>query len=97
MLQNSEFWQRTNWEIARRQFVERGFDVVDYDTSVSAFNRSVLPVEDTKSSRDKYADLAQALGVDLIVIPYYGTFGSATSMILASTSNHISVATFQFF
>jgi hypothetical protein len=64
-------------------FRTRGFEVIDYQTSRQAFNEGGLPLEDTKSSRDKYADLA----------PY----GTATSFLFATRSDHIAVATLQIF
>jgi hypothetical protein len=97
-LQDPEKWRLINWEIARREFEERGYEVVDYRTSVNAFVRSGLPIEDTKSSRDKYADLANALNVDAIIIPYYGTFAAMKNVFLfVNTGSYVGVATFQIY
>jgi len=94
-LTDPEKWRRYNWEVAKEYLVYHGFDVIDYHTSVAAFNESGLPLEDTKSSRDKYADLAQKLSVDAILIPYYGTQASMSSAFLVSKMNWTAVATFQ--
>jgi hypothetical protein len=96
-LQNAEFWTERNWNKLAEMFRGRGFEVVDYATSRGAFNEGGLPLEDTKSSRDKYADLARRLAVDAIVIPYYGTYGTASNFLFATRSDHVSVATLQIF
>jgi len=93
-LQDPERWRRYNWSVIRRELIARGIRVVDYRTSLDVFARSGLPVEDTKSSRDKYAEVAQQLGVDAIIVPYYGTFGSSQGAILID-HHFTSVATLQ--
>ena len=94
-LQDPEKWRRSNWEVIEREFKDRGYEVVDYDTSVKSFERSGLPVEDTKSSRDKYAELAEALGVDAIVVPYYGTSAFSKGGVLTNEFHFVAVATLQ--
>jgi hypothetical protein len=94
-LTDPERWRSFNWKIAADEFRKRGYEVVDYDTSVRSFEKSGLPVEDTHSSRDKYADLAQALAVDAIIIPYYGTQFNSKNYILVNTFGYDGVATFQ--
>jgi hypothetical protein len=94
-LTDPEKWRLFNWKIAADEFRKRGYEVVDYDTSVKSFEKSGLPVEDTHSSRDKYADLAQALAVDAIVIPYYGTQFTSKNYILVNYFGYDGVATFQ--
>lgn len=96
-LTDPEKWRVFNWKLVAEEFRTRGYEVVDYDTSVRSFERSGLPVEDTHSSRDKYADLAQALAVDVIVIPYYGTQFSSKNFILVNTFGFSGMATFQFY
>jgi len=81
-LTDPEKWRHYNWGIASEYLMSRGYQVVDYRTSVEAFDQSGLPVEDTKSSRDKYAELAQLLSVDMIAIPYYGTMASAKTSLI---------------
>lgn len=71
ILPNAEYWIKRNWEEIASECQRAGVGVVDYSTSVQYFEESGLPTEDTKSSRDKYADLARKLNVDAIIIPYY--------------------------
>ncbi len=94
-LTDPERWRSFNWKIAADEFRKHGYEVVDYDTSVRSFEKSGLPVEDTHSSRDKYADLAQALAVDAIVIPYYGTQFNSKNYIFVNNFGYDGVATFQ--
>jgi hypothetical protein len=96
-LQDPEKWRRFNWETVTKQFQSHGIDVVDYETSVNTFKKSGLPVEDTKASRDKYAELAEQLGVDAVIIPYYGTFATMRNTIFISSGSYIGVATFQIY
>jgi hypothetical protein len=97
-LQDPEKWRNYNWGIIKEEFEKHGFLVVDYHTSVAAFDRSGLPVEDTKSSREKYADLAQQLRVDVIIVPYYGTFATSKSiLLLINHYSYVGVATFQMY
>lgn len=94
-LTDPEKWRVFNWKIAADEFRKRGYEVVDYDTSVKSFEKSGLPVEDTHSSRDKYADLAQALAVDAIVVPYYGTQFNSKNYIFVNSFGYDGIATFQ--
>jgi hypothetical protein len=96
-LTDPEKWRSFNWKIAAEEFRKHGYEVVDYDTSVKSFEKSGLPVEDTHSSRDKYADLAQALAVDAIVIPYYGTQFNSKNYIFVNYFGYDGVATFQIY
>jgi hypothetical protein len=96
-LTDPEKWRAFNWKIAADEFRKHGYEVVDYDTSVKSFEKSGLPVEDTHSSRDKYADLAQALAVDAIVVPYYGTQFNSKNYILVNYFGYDGIATFQIY
>jgi hypothetical protein len=96
-LSDPEKWRRHNYDVMAKDLKAHGFDVLDYETASKQFNEGGLPVEDTKSSRDKYAELAQKLGVDAIIVPYYGTFASASFNILWSSFQYTSVATLQIF
>jgi hypothetical protein len=97
-LQDPEKWRRYNWGVAKDEFTKRGYKVVGYETTVKLFERSGLPVEDTKSSREKYAALAKVMGVDAILVPYYGTFASSKNVFLyANTISYDAVATFQIY
>ncbi len=96
-LQDPEKWRKYNWKVANENFEKQGFEVIDYETTVDAFNKSGLPVEDTKTSREKYAALSQQLGVDAIIVPYYGTFSSTKASIIINSFSYVSVATFQIY
>jgi len=97
-LQDPEKWRRYNWGVAKDEFNKRGIKIVGYETTVKLFERSGLPVEDTKSSREKYAALAKVMGVDAIIVPYYGTFSSSKNIFLyANTISYDAVATFQIY
>lgn len=72
-LQDPEMWRTFNWGVMKKRFEREGFQVIDYNTSVEMFNKSGLPMEDTKVSRDKYAELASEMGADILIFPYYGT------------------------
>lgn len=92
-LQNSEEWRVKNYETMRSILTRRGYSVIDYNTANQMFQQSGLPLEDTKSSRDKYAELAQKLNADLLIFPYYGTTFSSTGF----TNSYISIASLQFY
>ena len=96
-LTEPERWRKFNWEVVAGLLRQRGFEIIDYDTSVRTFEKSGLPVEDTHSSRDKYAELAGALGADAIVVPYYATFAYAKNYFMVNKVGFDSVATFQFY
>lgn len=72
-LTDPETWKKFNFEVMKKRFEKEGFQVIDYGTSVEMFNKSGLPLEDTKISRDKYAELAAEMNADILVFPYYGT------------------------
>lgn len=92
-LQNAEEYRRKNYTVIKNILVHRGFNVIDYNTSNEMFLQSGLPLEDTKSSRDKYAELSQKLNADLLIFPYYGTTYSTTGF----TNSYIAVTTLQFY
>lgn len=96
-LNDPEKWRKFNWQIAAEFFRNHALDVVDYETSIEAFKNSGLPVEDTKSSRDKYAELAEQLAADVVIIPYYGTSATTKTVILFTSMKWESIVTFQFF
>lgn len=70
-MQEPEYWRQYNWEKMRGEFTRRGFDVVDYSTTLEAVFNSGLPLEDTGASEEKYNTCARLLDVDVIVMPYY--------------------------
>jgi hypothetical protein len=92
-LQNAEVLRQSNYEKLSRLLTRKGYQVIDYNTSNQEFQASSLPLEDTKSSRDKYADLARQLDVDLLALPYYGTSFNSTGF----SNSYIAVATIQFY
>jgi hypothetical protein len=94
-LADPESWRKFNWEQASGEFRKRGFEVVDYETSVRTFESSGLPLEDTPNSRDKFADLARELNVDAIIVPYYGTLFESNQVILMTQMHWKGVITFQ--
>ncbi|WP_317899319.1 UvrB/UvrC motif-containing protein [Aurantibacillus circumpalustris] len=72
-MQNPEEWRRKNYRIMKEILERNGCNVISYETSNQMFQQSGLPMEDTKSSRDKYAELAQNLNADILIFPYYAT------------------------
>ncbi len=92
-LQNSEKWRQKNYESMKKILVKKGYSVIDYNTSNQLFQESGLPLEDTKSSRDKYADLAQKLNADLLIFPYYGTTYTSNGL----SNSYISIGSLQFY
>jgi len=96
-LQDPEYWRKYNWDIIANYFRRQGVNVIDYRTSVNMFNTSGLPIEDTKVSRDKYADLAQRIGADLLIIPYYSTIYKQSSGLWSNLHIYSSIGTLQFY
>ncbi len=94
-LQDPEYWRKYNWDIIANYFRRQGVNVIDYRTSVNMFNTSGLPIEDTKVSRDKYADLAQRIGADLLIIPYYSTIYKQSSGLWSNLHIYSSIGTLQ--
>ena len=96
-MQDPEKWRSFNWDLIAAQFTSKGFRVIDYNTTVNIFTRSGLPLEDTKSSRDKYAEFANEINAELIVIPYYGTSYNMQSGFLQNTHKFLSMGSLQFY
>ena len=96
-MQDPELWRSYNWQLIADIFTAKGYRVVDYNTTVNSFTRSSLPLEDTKNSRDKYADFANELNAELIVIPYYGTTYAMESGIFANKHKFLSMGSLQFY
>ncbi len=92
-LQDPEKWRVKNYKAIKKILTAKGFNVIDYETSNQMFQQSGLPLEDTKSSRDKYADLAQKLNADLLVFPYYATSFNSTPF----SNSYTSIASLQFY
>ena len=96
-LQDPEKWRTYNWDLIAAQFTARGFRVIDYNTTVNTFTRSGLPLEDTKSSRDKYAEFANEINAELVVIPYYGTSYNMQGGFFNNTHKYLSIGSLQFY
>lgn len=92
-----ERWRRFTWGSLERAFRERGFDVVDYQTSVQAYERAGLPLDDTAPAKDKYGDLAASLGVDLIAVPSFSQSAFTEGVLFITTSHHVSLLTLQLY
>lgn len=96
-MQDPEYWRNYNWQLIANNFTAKGFRVIDYNTTVNLFTRSGLPLEDTKSSRDKYADFANEINAELVVIPYYGTSYNMQSGFISNKHKFLSVGSLQFY
>lgn len=96
-LQNPEKWRQFNYEVIKRNFQSHGYRVIDYSTGNDFFLSSGLPLEDTKSSRDKYAELAEKLNADILIFPYYGMSYSMTGCMYIANHNFIGLGSLQFY
>lgn len=97
-LQNYEFWRKNNYDVMSDALRQKGYNVIDYNTALQYFKESGLPLEDTKSSRDKYAEIAQKLNADILVFPYYGTvFDMTTYFVMINVMSYSSIGSFQFY
>jgi len=96
-LTEADKWRKYNWQVLAGMFMDRGFDVVDYETSVEAFKRANLPMEDTGASEQKFARLAKILQADLLVMPYYGTSFQNKMIVVASQPTFIGLVTLQIY
>jgi len=92
-LQDDEKWRRSNFDIINGLCVAKGLQVVNYDVAVEKFKASGLPLEDTKSSRDKYAELAENLNADLLIFPYYSISYQRSGFL--DINSYISIGTLQ--
>ncbi len=96
-LQNPESWRKYNWKIIKDNLERKDLIIIDYETSVQMFESSGLPVEDTKSSRDKYAELADKLGADILIFPYYGTSYYMNPGFFFNKNHYLSIGTLQLY
>jgi hypothetical protein len=96
-LEDAEKWRRFNWRVMEEQLRRRGFDVVDYETSVQAFERAGLPLEDARPTRDRYAELARSLGVDALFIPSYATSFRSEHLLVVHSSSFTSLVSLQIY
>lgn len=96
-LSDPEKFRAFNWAVAAAELRQRGYEVTDYETSRQAFERASLPFDDTHSSRDKWAELAQALGVDAILVPSYATFAESRGAVILTTFSFRATTTLQIY
>jgi hypothetical protein len=96
-VRDPEHWRHTVWGSLERAFRGRGFDVVDYATSVQAYERAGLPLEEGRPSRDRYGDLAQSLGVDLVAVASYSTSQRTDAIAFIGTTHYTSLLTVQLY
>jgi hypothetical protein len=96
-VKDPEHWRHAVWSSLERAFRGRGFDVVDYATSVQAYERAGLPMDDARPSRDRYADLAQGLGVDLVAAASYSTSQRTDGIAFIGTTHYVSLLTLQLY
>jgi hypothetical protein len=96
-VKDPEHWRHAVWSSLEQAFRGRGFDVVDYGTSVQAFERAGLPLDEARPSRDRYGDLAQSLGVDLIAAASYSTSQRTEGIAFIGTTHYVSLLTLQLY
>jgi hypothetical protein len=96
-VRDPEKWRRFTWGSLERAFRARGFDVVDYEASVLAAENAGLPLDEARPARDRYADIAQGLGVDLVAVPSFTTSAFTEGVLFITTSHHVSVLTLQLY
>jgi len=96
-VKDPERWRRSAWSSLERAFRGRGFDVVDYATSVQAFERAGLLLDDSRPSRDRYADLAQSLGVDLVASASIAISEFREGVLFVGATHHVTVLTVQLY
>lgn len=97
-LQEPEMWRQYCWNSIKGHFQKRGFDVVDYETTLKAVDESNLPLEDTGTSEEKYNRCAQILDVDVIITPYYGTsFQMRTLLLFYDKYQYYATVSLQFY
>ena len=96
-LTEADMWRRFNWQVLAGMFEDRGFDVVDFDTTNEAFIRSNLPMEDTGVSEEKFSRMADSLQADILVMPYYGTSFQTKAVLVANVPKYIALVTLQIY
>ena len=79
----------------KQELEDRG--LLYQNSSEDLFEKSGLPMEDTKSSRDKYAEIAEELDADLLVIPYYGQLFNATNALIFMMNKYEAVTSLQMY
>ena len=49
-LAEPEKWRKYNWQLIANEFKMRGYEVIDYQTTLDAVKESNLPLEDTQGN-----------------------------------------------
>jgi hypothetical protein len=96
-VKDPERWRKVVYGSLERAFRDRGFDVVDGQTAAQAFERAGLPLDDTRLSRDKYADLAQSLGVDLVAVAAFDLRERRDGVLFINANHHVALLTLQLY
>jgi len=96
-VKDPERWRHVVWSSLDRAFRARGFDVVDEPTSAQAYERAGLPLDEGRASRDRYADLALGLGVDLVAVASYSTSQRTDAIAFIGTTHYTSLLTLQLY
>lgn len=95
-LAEPEYWRKINWQYFAEEFSKKGFTVIDYNTTLEAFKKSNLPLEDTKASEEKFAAFAQTVNADLIIMPYYSSYmKTRTGCLSYSKVGYVSTSSIQ--
>ncbi|HYV47743.1 MAG TPA: hypothetical protein VFA20_22950 [Myxococcaceae bacterium] len=96
-VKDPERWRHAVWSSLERAFRGRGFDVVDYERSIQAYERAGLPLEEGRAARDRYGDLAQGLGVDLVAVAEFSTSQRTDAIAFIGTTHYTSLLTLQLY
>ena len=92
-----ERWRKFNWELIAYEFTSRGFEVVDYDTTLEGVRKANLPLEDTGSSEQKFSRAARVIDADILVMPYYSTSFDMQSVVIINKANFTSTVSLQIY
>lgn len=70
-LEEAESWRKILHEHMTHVIQQKGFEVVDYETTVRAFESNDLPLDDVGDvDVEKYAGCADDLDADILIMPY---------------------------
>lgn len=95
MVEDADYWRRSNWVRVASLFRERGFEVPDYETSVAASDRWGPKFEDIAVSGGRIARFASELDADAVVVPSYAISSGVSLWLVLGRARHDAVATFQ--
>lgn len=88
MVKEPEYWRKTNWELISKIFKDHGYEVIDYESTNIAFQNANLPIEDTGSSAEKFAQAASELNADVLIMPYYASVFTGNAILSTSQMNY---------